>query len=240
MNVPASIVWMLAILALVHVGRDLLSVEDDAWLVRAMGFIPARYTQAGHYLPGGATAAVTSLLTHMLLHGDLTHLLVNGAWLLAVGSPLARRIGTLRLLGLGLLSGFAGALTFLAVNPDLAAPVVGASGAISGLMGALFRLLFAAGSGRDRHLLREEPWNAPRLGLRATFADRRALAAVMVWIVLNLVFAFWLRGLLTDDGIAWEAHIGGFLAGLLTFGAFDTGPVKVSGASAQDQEGPST
>jgi len=229
---------MFAVLALVHVSRGLLTAEDDAWLVRAMGFIPARYTEAGHQLPGGATAAVTSFLTHMLLHGDLTHLLVNGAWLLAVGSPLARRIGALRLLGLGFVSGSAGALTFLAVNPGLAAPVVGASGAISGLMGALFRLIFATGDGPDRHLPREEPWNAPRLGLWATFTDRRALAAVVVWIVLNLVFASWLGGLLTNDGIAWEAHIGGFLAGLLTFGAFDTGPVKVTGASAGEEEGP--
>jgi membrane associated rhomboid family serine protease len=162
----------------------------------------------------------------MLLHGDLTHLLINGAWLLAVGSVMARRLGTLRVTALAVVCGIAGALTFLALNPGLATPVVGASGAISGLMGAVFRLIFGADSFSDRLLLRVEPREVPRLGLRATFTDRRSLTAIGLWVVINLVFAYWLGGLLTEGGIAWEAHIGGFFAGLFALDAFDTGPVR--------------
>jgi membrane associated rhomboid family serine protease len=225
-NVPASIVWLIGLLVLIHAGRGLLTEEEDAWVVLALGFIPARYSEFGSLLPGGEVAAFTSFLTHMLLHGDLTHLIINCAWLLAVGSVLARRIGAARLIGLSVVSGFAGALVFLLVNPHLQAPVIGASGAISGLMGAVFRLIFATDTPRQRLLLREEPWKVPRLGLLATFTDRRSLGVIVLWIVINMVFAWWLGGLLTEDGIAWEAHVGGFLAGLVAFDLFDTGPVK--------------
>jgi membrane associated rhomboid family serine protease len=225
-NAPASVVWLIGLLALIHAGRWLLTEEQDAWVVLALGFIPARYSEFGSLLPGGETAKFTSFLTHMLLHGDLTHLIVNCAWLLAVGSVLARRIGAARLLGLSIVCGIAGALVFLLVNPNLQTPVIGASGAISGLMGAVFRLIFATDTPRERMLLREEPRKVPRLGLLATFTDRRSLAAILLWVVINMVFAWWLGGLLTEDGIAWEAHVGGFFAGLLAFDAFDTGPVK--------------
>jgi membrane associated rhomboid family serine protease len=174
----------------------------------------------------------------MLLHGDWTHLIVNSAWLLAVGSVLARRLGPVRLVGITLLSGIAGALAFLAVNPGLETPVVGASGAISGLMGAVFRLIFAAETPLERMLLREKPWAVPRLSLWATFTDRRSLGAIAAWVVINLVFAYWLGGLLSAGGIAWEAHIGGFFAGLFLFDAFDTGPVTDGRVRAGDDEGP--
>jgi membrane associated rhomboid family serine protease len=236
-NVPASIVWMLGVLGLVHAVRGLLTNAQDAWVVLSMGFIPARYSELGIELPGGKIAAVTSFVTHMLLHGDLAHLLINGAWLLAVGSVIARRVGTMRTVALTVVCGIAGALAFLAVNPGLATPVVGASGAISGLMGAVFRLIFGADNFSDRLLLREEPWKVPRLGLLATFTDRRSLMAIGLWVVINLVFAYWLGGLLTEGGVAWEAHIGGFFAGLLAFDAFDTGPVRHARAEAGEGDG---
>jgi membrane associated rhomboid family serine protease len=235
-NVPASIAWMLGVLVLVHAVRGFLSEEQDTWVLLSMAFIPARYSEFGSQLPGGEVAAVTSFVTHMLLHGDWTHLIVNSAWLLAVGSVIARRLGPVRLVAMTLLSGIAGALAFLAVNPGLETPVVGASGAISGLMGAVFRLIFAADTPLERMLLREKPWQVPRLGLWATFTDRRALATIAAWVLINLLFAYWLGGLVAAGGIAWEAHIGGFFAGLFAFDAFDTGPVKSGTARADNDE----
>ena len=235
-NVPASIVAIIAVLVAVHAVRGLLTSEQDAWVVMALGFIPARYSEFGTQLPGGEVALVTSFVTHMLLHGDLTHLLVNCAWLLAVGSVIARRLGPVRFVGMSILCGIAGALAFLVVNPGLVTPVIGASGAISGLMAAVLRLIFAADSPAERMVLREEPRKAARLGLEETFTDRRSLAVIAVWVAINLLFAYALGGLLTEDGIAWEAHIGGFFAGLLAFDVFDTGPVKTEFERPEDDD----
>ena len=67
------------------------------------------------------------------------HLLINSAWFLAFATPVARRIGPVRFLAFFLLCGVGGALLYLPFN---SAPMVGASGAISGLMGAAMRFLF--------------------------------------------------------------------------------------------------
>jgi membrane associated rhomboid family serine protease len=237
-NVPASIVWLLFLLAAVHAVRGLLTDEQDLWLILSAGFIPARYSEFADRLPGGEVALVTSFVTHMLLHGDLTHLVINSAWLLAVGSVIARRLGPARLVGLTMVCGIAGALAFLAVNPHLGAPVVGASGAISGLMAAVFRLVFAADRPTDLVKLRERPWEAPRLSLWATFTDRRSLTVIAVWVLINLLLAFGIGGLAAPGGIAWEAHIGGFFAGLFLFDWFDTGPLKTNTAPPGDEGAP--
>lgn len=220
-NVPAAVVGVLAVLGAVHAVRSRLTEEQDEWLVLALAFIPGRYTAQGSDLPGAPWAAVTSFVTHMLLHGDVIHLLVNSAWLLAVGAVIARRAGTLRFLGLSIVCGIAGALAFLAANPGRMVPMIGASGAISGLMGAVFRLMFAVRDTRQQRLLREHPEEVPRLSVRATLRDRNAFSAIALWVVVNLLFGFGVLGFALPGTIAWEAHLGGFFAGLFTFGFFD-------------------
>ena len=110
--------------------RELLA-EDGAWLTAALAFIPARETGLADELPGGRIAAVTSFITHQFVHGDLAHLGINSAWLLAFGTPVARRTDAARFVVFFLLAGTAGALLYLAVNGAVVILVVGASGAIS-------------------------------------------------------------------------------------------------------------
>jgi membrane associated rhomboid family serine protease len=220
-NAPPSVLAFLAGLALVHALRSLLSEEQDTILILSLAFIPARYGPIGSELPGAPLASVTSLVTHIFLHGDATHLIVNSAWLLIFGSAIARRVGALRFLLFSVVCGVAGALGFLCFNPHLGVPVIGASGAVSGLMGGVMRFLFSAldyGGGR---LLRERPWVVPRMSLNQMVRDRRAAAAIGAWILLNFLVSLGLGGLAEPGVIAWEAHLGGFLAGLLTFGLFD-------------------
>ena len=147
----------------------------------------------------------------------------HSAWLLAVGAPISRRMDVVRFVLFFVLCGIAGALLFLIVNPSIPAPMVGASGAISGLMAAVFRLMFAADDVEGRRALRENPASAPRLSLKATFTDRRALTAIGVWVLVNFLFAFGLGGLSAPGGVAWEAHLGGFFAGLVLFDLLDGG-----------------
>ena len=153
------------------------------------------------------------------MHGDLAHLLINSAWLLAFGTPVARRTGPVRFLVFFLLTGTAGALLYLAVNGSALILVVGASGAISGLMGAAFRFLFASMAGGPAGMARVS--SIPLMPLAETLQDRRILMAVAGWTVLNVVLALGAAGLTEAAGIAWEAHLGGFYAGLLLYGFFD-------------------
>lgn len=219
-NAPYVVLGLLAAFALVHGVRAFLSELDDAYLVLVLGFIPARYGGSPFELPGGDVSAVTSFITHMFVHGDPLHLLINSAWLLAFGTPLARRLGSVRFLGFGAVCVIAGALTFLALNPGLLAPMVGASGAVSGMLGGLLRFLFNALDRGGAGLIPEGARDVPRMDLGEMLNDRRVLLTVGLWVLLNFLFSLGFGGL-AEQGIAWEAHLGGFFAGLISFGAFD-------------------
>ena len=220
-NAPPVVLGLLAAFVLVHVARAFLTDMQDAYVVLSLGFIPARYSPGMFELPGGAVSAVTSFVTHMFVHGDPLHLLINGAWLLAFGTPIARRIGSLRFLLFSLLCGIAGALTFLLLNPGLLVPMVGASGAISGMMGGLLRFLFNAMDRGGAGLISEGAREVPRMDLGEMLRDRRVLLTVGIWVLLNFLLALGFGGVDEMGAIAWEAHLGGFFVGLLAFGAFD-------------------
>jgi membrane associated rhomboid family serine protease len=220
-NAPNSVVAVLGCLIAVHLARQLLTPVQEEWWVLALAFIPARFSEYGSLLPGGKVAWFTSFVSHQFVHADAAHLLINGAWLLAIGSLVARRVGARRFVSLYLVSGIAGALAFWAVNPGLAQPVIGASGAVSGLMGAVVRFMFAALNQRRGSELRENPAAIPRAPLADVFRDRRALIMIGSMVGMNLLFGVGLGKLITDGGIAWEAHLGGFAAGLLLFSWFD-------------------
>jgi membrane associated rhomboid family serine protease len=219
-NVPGVVLGLLAAFALVHlVLWSLLPADDSEWLVVALAFIPARVAGMTSDVPGGNVAIYTSFITHQFVHGSLPHLIINSAWLLAFGSPIARRTDAVRFLAFFLLCGIAGAFAYLAFNGAAQILVVGASGAISGLMGAAIRFVFASMREGGRGLANVN--HTPLMSLADTFRDRRLLLLIVGWTVLNVVLAEGASGLMEAAGIAWEAHLGGFYAGLLLYGAFD-------------------
>jgi membrane associated rhomboid family serine protease len=220
-NVPGVVVTMLGIFFALHLLRSLLPEEQSIWLTLALAFIPARLSGAAAELPGGEMAAFTQFATHLFLHGDLTHLSINSAWLLAFGTPVARRVGAGRFVVFFWLCGVAGALLYAAMSRSQLSMMVGASGAISGLMGAAFRFMFQALREGDADGLAGRARQPPLMSLREALTDRRVLLAVAGWTVLNIVFAWGASGLLAGATIAWEAHLGGFYMGLLSFGLFD-------------------
>ena len=220
-NVPGAVLAVLAGLAAIHALRTFLPPETDLWLVYVLAFIPARYDGLAQDLPGGETAAVTSFATHMLVHGDIVHLLLNSAWLLAFGGAIALRVGSARFLTFAFVCGIAGALTFLFVNPGLATPVVGASGAVSGLMGGAMRFLFSAIDDGGARRLREAPHAVRLMSLPEALSDRRVLITSAIWFLVNVLAIFGFGGVDADGRIAWETHIGGYIAGFLLFGLFD-------------------
>jgi membrane associated rhomboid family serine protease len=151
-----------------------------------------------------------TLFTSLFLHGGWAHALMNGAFALAFGTPLARFLGddargAIVFFGFYLACGVLSTLGFWALHSSSPALLVGASGAVSGLMGAAARLM--AGQG----------W---RLG---PIFSRPVLGMGAAWIVVNLVIGLLAQGLMPGAGdsvVAWEAHIAGFIAGVLIVGPF--------------------
>lgn len=228
-NVPLPVLLLIGAFIAVHVVRTyLLSADDGNWLLFAMAFIPARYAGFAAEIPGGEVASFTSFVSHMFAHGDVVHLAINSAWLLAFGSVLSRRMGALRFLSFAMAGGIAGAAAFLAANPGLLAPVIGASGAVAALMGGVMRFLFSAIDAHQGYLLREDPALIPRMGLLETLTDRRIVIASLVFVALNLLALIGFGTLGAAGSIAWEAHLGGYFFGLFAFALFDAAPQKVS------------
>jgi membrane associated rhomboid family serine protease len=221
-NVPRSVAGVAALLTGVQIVRGFLPDELDLTLLLALAFIPARYSGAALELPGGYFTAVTSFVTYMVVHAGWVHLVVNLMWMLAFGSAVARRMGDLGFLIFSVLCGIAGAFTHLVFHFGDMAPVVGASAAISGQMAGALRFIFKAK--RQPGQRTPDFLAAPLMSLGQTLSDKRILAFLVFWIALNAYFGLSAVRIAGEGGsIAWEAHIGGFLCGLLVFGAFDQG-----------------
>jgi membrane associated rhomboid family serine protease len=228
-NLPSVVLWSILVLAAIHGVRVfLLSQEQDVDVLLLFAFIPARYgTEYAGILPGGEGADVWTFLSYSLLHGDWTHLAVNGFWLAAFGSAVAWRFGTVRFLLFSALTAAAGAATHLAMHQGELVPMIGASAAISGQMAAAIRFAFHNGgplSGMRRQ--GRSAFLAPAESLGRVLRDPQVLIFLGVWFVLNLAFGIGSSVIpgTEETSIAWEAHIGGFLAGLLGFRVFDPVP----------------
>ena len=221
-NVPKGVLVVIGLLAAIHFGRHVLPDELDNWFVVASAFIPSRYAGEAALIPGGEVAMFTSPLTYQLIHGDLTHLAFNSLWLLAFGGAIALRVGAARFIVFALVCGVAAALAFLALNWGTRLPVIGASGAVAGLMGGTMRFLFNALDMGGIWRLREAPRSVPLMPIAVALTDKRVLAATAILIAINLMTLVGVGTAGVDaSAIAWESHIGGYLAGLLLFGRFE-------------------
>lgn len=212
-NLPGIVIAVIAACVVVHLIRVyLLSPSQDfALLVRA-AFIPIRYS--GQY--DLDVWAFTSPLTYAFLHGGFAHLIINMVWLAAFGSPLANRLGIARFSTFFAVTSLAAVALHYVLHSMDQAPLVGASGAISGMMGAAARFSFQIDRSQGKPAFSGAP-----LPIRDVFRSRTAITFLGVWMVINLV-----TGLVgftpgVDNQIAWEAHIGGFLAGFLGIRFFD-------------------
>jgi membrane associated rhomboid family serine protease len=218
-NIPGCVLLAAGIMIVVQVVRGLLPDEESLHVLLALAFIPARYDGAALELPGGYLSAVTSFVTYMIVHSGWVHLMVNLLWMVAFGTAVARRVGPARFFIFSILCGIAGALLHLALHFGEMAPVVGASAAISGQMAAALRFVFSA---QARGGWRNDLAQVPLESLARTLTDMRIMTIMLIWVLLNALFGFGFVTLAGAGGqIAWEAHIGGFLFGLLTFGFFD-------------------
>jgi membrane associated rhomboid family serine protease len=156
-------------------------------------------------------------LSYGLLHGDWSHAVVNTVWLAVFGSAVERRIGAARFLMLFSGGVMAGAAFELLFDSRGVLPQIGASAGVSACFGAAARFVFA----RNGPLLRigrgdPQAFRQPLAGIGSVFTNRQSLSFVVVWFVMNLLFGYFAEPLgISSSPIAWLAHIGGFVFGLL-------------------------
>lgn len=175
--------------------QQFLTDRIGAWGVSAQALT------AGHY---------ENVLLHIVAHGPIFHIAINMCALYEIGPRLVARLGApVRAAGAFLLlftlSGLAGALVFLAFHPHGTVPMVGASGALYGLLGMLVRL-----PKDDNPMARMNRNHGWRL-LKEFVRDNG-------WMFVALTLPNILMG--KEGGVAWEAHLGGFLFGLISAPAF--------------------
>ncbi|RVU38661.1 rhomboid family intramembrane serine protease [Hwanghaeella grinnelliae] len=201
-NLPPIVTWVVAANVLVHVGRMFLSYPAQEWLFRTFAYMPARYTGEGA-LAADPVAAIISPIGYTLLHADFMHLFMNMSFFMAFGSVVARRMGELKFLLLYALTAIAGVLTLQVLNSESTAIVIGASGAVSGMVGAVAAVALKP---RPDRLPPPRPFNDPR----------NAAVFIMVWIGLTVVVGVLPGALFGVEGrIAWESHLGGFILGFI-------------------------
>lgn len=201
-NVPPVILGVIALLVAVHLAVLWGGEAALVWAYDTLALNPGRLVSPdGH----GWT-----LLSYMLLHADWMHLLFNSLWLVIFGTPVARYLGALRFLVVCLVAGLAGGLASLALYWGEQVVIIGASGAVSGLISAAIPLMYG----------RRVPGGVRPLSWAELLNSPQALMFMGLWLAITLVSGGtgWTgQSFLSGSAIAWEAHLGGFLGGLLAF-----------------------
>lgn len=185
--------WIAIVTAAFWVLAYVLGLSDAAAV--SMGFIADRWS--GAVLMGPAMPAFLTPLTATLVHAGFLHLLLNLIILLWCGTAVERVLGTGPLLLIYAVAAYVAAVAQWLVDPFSQVPMVGASGAISGVIGA-----FALSFGQQKQIVASRSLNRML----------NALWLLVAWIVLQLMTGMLagMQGVL----LATPAHVGGFLAGL--------------------------
>jgi membrane associated rhomboid family serine protease len=196
------IVTTLIIVACTMVFLFEISLDEYSrdFIINRYGLVPA------HFRPA-------ALVTSMFLHGGWGHIFGNMLFLWAFGRSLEDAMGHTKFLGFYFAVGMIAGIVHVAFNPDSRAPTVGASGAIAGVMGA-YLIKFP----------RAEIKTAVFLIFFITTVDIPAVGILLYWFVTQLFAGYGsiAHTHVTDTGVAWFAHIGGFIAGMILVSVLGT------------------
>jgi len=185
--------------------------EAQQAVVFAFGLIPAVLTGDAELRPDLAVVpAWATVVTSMFLHGGIGHLVGNMLFLAIFGDNVEDAMGHRRFIAFYLLCGVAAALAHVVVAPDVGKPMVGASGAISGVLGAYL-------------MLHPKAWITFLIGIFPF--------VLPAWLLLGAWFLIQFTSALGggSGGVAWWAHVGGFVAGVVLIGRFRHHSLPFSG-----------
>jgi len=205
-NAPGVVICLAGVLLAAHLMRVTMpSADASRSLIYQFALMPPRFdglvSGVSTDWTYGTLGLVKALIGHVFLHGDWLHVGLNALMLLAVGSPVARLLGggtkgIFSFLALFFLSALGGALLYFALNLPEGPPAIGASGGVSGIMACALMI--------DRETSQVRLFTPYFLATSAAF-----LVANLAMIIIGPQ--------LTGAGIAWEAHIGGWILGALVF-----------------------
>jgi len=219
---PGAVTVLAGLLVVIHLASTLVLNEDgQIGLLLWFAFQPYRIVlmmqEASYGVP-----LIWSPFTHALLHAGWDHLLLNTAWMVIFATPVARRYGAGPMLALFFISAAAGAAFFAATTLYEGIYLLGASGGVAGLTGAAIRFMFQPVLvGRHPETGEQVVLGRRLASVRQVFADPRSRFFTLIWLVLNAAVP--LVPVITGQSlaIAWQAHLGGFLAGFLLVGLFE-------------------
>lgn len=178
-------------------------------LVFYFGFIPARYTTPRGFTHLSVEGLLLPIFVSMFLHGGWLHLLGNMLFLFVFGRSIEDRFGHLKFLLIYLLAGLGGALTHIVLNAGSRVPTIGASGAIAGILGAYF-ICFPGARITTIIPLFFFLWTV----------ELPALLLLGYWFLIQFFTGYQMLAIqtATAGGVAWWAHVGGFLVGMVLAG----------------------
>ena len=171
-------------------------------VVQAYALIPKELLVAATARPDLLPYNILTIFTSMFLHGGILHLGGNMLYLWIFGKNVEDATGHSGFILFYLLSGIAAALVQCSVDPGSTVPMIGASGAVSGILGA-YLLLYP----------RAKVKTLIFIFVFITTADIPAMVLLSLWFFVQIIFSH-------GEGVAWFAHIGGFLFGLITIKIF--------------------
>lgn len=244
-NLPGVVSASIGVLVAIHALREFVLPDSwDITLLLDLALVPGRWTVAtdpgqadallasaaariadptmldatqafARYIVDAPGAMPWTFATYALLHGSWMHVIFNGVWLAAFGSPVARRFGALRYGVLALAGAVAGGILHLLIDPLSLAPLVGASAGVSALMAAASRFVFEP---PPRTRPAAPPWQIPPPTPLQTIPElmrnRTVVVFLAVWLATNVLFGVIALPLGADGAsVAWDAHLGGFVVG---------------------------
>lgn len=172
--------------------------------IRVFGLVPLKFFYLRETYPGNIIEAFLPFLTTMFLHGGWLHILGNMLFLWIFGDNVEDRLGHWRYLVFYLLCGIAASVTQVYTHPESGIPMVGASGAIAGVLGAYLLLYPKA------RVLTLVP-----IFIFASVIEIPALLFLGFWFLIQFLSGVFSLGVGVQTGVAWWAHIGGFVAGIV-------------------------
>jgi len=202
---PAATWLLIALSGVVFYFETTLPQDALEQLIRLFGVVPAEYYRPYYRRHGLPLIDYLSFLTTMFLHGGWLHFLGNMWFLRIFGSKVEDCMGHGRFLAFYLISGIFASMFYIYFSPRSAMPVIGASGAIAGVMGAYY-VMFPRAKILTVIPIFIFPW----------FVELPAFIFLGWWFLLQLFSGTVTLVLpVTGGGVAWWGHIGGFIAGII-------------------------
>jgi len=208
-TVPIITISLIVVNTLVFLYAAFMPAAMEKHLVMKYGLVPKEFLFSLYQRPGLLPYNVLTIFTSMFLHGGFFHLGGNMLYLGIFGNNIEDSTGHRRFILFYGLSGIAAALLQFIYDPTTDVPMIGASGAISGVLGA-YLLLFPYA--RIKTLI--------FIFLFITTVELPAIVLLTIWFFMQLLFSH-------TEGVAWSAHIGGFLFGLATIKLFTLGRPRI-------------